>query len=49
MVAKCVLPDPSGPTSAMARAGQSGQASISASALSFEAPDRKSSRAKLSA
>ena len=49
IVAKCVLPDPSGPTSAMARAGQSGQASINASAFSLDTPDRKSSRAKLSA
>ncbi len=30
IVAKCVLPEPSGPISAMARAGQSGQESISA-------------------
>src|SRR5262249_36339309 len=48
IVAKCVLPDPSGPMSATARDGQSGHESISASAAAFPGPDKKSSRAKLS-
>ena len=42
-----VLPEPSGPTSAMTRSGQSGQRSISAKAAAFDGPARKSSRAKL--
>ena len=44
-LARWVLPEPSGPTNATARAGQSGQDSISASAPALPDPDRKSSRA----
>ena len=49
IAARWLLPEPSGPTSTTARAGQSGQLSISASAAALDGPSRKSSRAKLSA
>src|SRR5262245_55050742 len=49
MAARWLLPDPSGPTSATTRAGQSGQLSMSVSAASLDGPGRKSSRPKLSA
>ena len=43
--ARCDLPEPSGPISATALAGQSGQLSIKASAAELHGPDKKSSRA----
>src|SRR6185437_12767726 len=49
MAARCDLPEPSGPTSATALLGQSGQLSISLSAAWLPGPGKKSSRAKLSA
>ena len=45
IAARWLLPEPSGPTSATVRLGQSGQLSISVNAAAFEGPPRKSSRA----
>ena len=45
IAARWLLPEPSGPTSATIRFGQSGQLSISVSAAAFDGPPRKSSRA----
>ncbi len=44
IAARWLLPVPSAPTMATARAGQSGQRSIRASAAALPGPDRKSSR-----
>src|ERR1700736_4318208 len=49
MVARWLLPEPSGPTSSMIRLGHSGQASTSAMPAALAGPSRKLSRVRLSA